>query len=333
MLGDKTLLQKIIENELEKFQENSQISYTSIKTPLDLDTGSVVFEVNSASNAFQKLLTNDFKTRVASYTGRDTSAYREQLGNRIIKLDLNCSLSHALDVAYETYKKIPEIFAGILLLTPSGAIINPLHPLVSLELLKVSTELTVSKLLVFTYKNLDSINLHYSNASDELKEQFKTDINTLIQIYQSQIKNRAIKVLETNSYSERRIKQKYQIGKYKNEDDTKEYFIAVHQLLTKGTFVPYYGASLISMNSITSGFHLSPFKSCNISSHTSTEPASVCTGSTSNKTIRGLRTLHHANLSSPYQTYCMSNVAKTYADICIDISFKIFKQANLIKKD
>ena len=36
MLGDKTLLQKIIENELEEFQENSQISYTSIKTPLDL---------------------------------------------------------------------------------------------------------------------------------------------------------------------------------------------------------------------------------------------------------------------------------------------------------
>jgi hypothetical protein len=84
-------------------------------------------------------------------------------------------------------------------------------------------------------------------------------------------------------------------------------------------------------NAGTSGFHLSPFKSCNISSHNSIFNASVCTGSTSNRTIKGLRTLHHANLGSPYERSCMTTVSKPYADACINYSFNIFKHGNIIK--
>lgn len=334
MLGDKTLLQYIIDDEIEEFANRNKITYSSIDNPLDLDDGSIIFEVNSASTAFQKFTTNSFKERVAAYASTDTINYMKQLGKKIIKLDLNSNLSHALNVAYETYKQLPDVFAGVLLLTTSGAIINPLHPLAALELLKEKETLTVSKLLIFTYKDLSVINSKYNQVSEELKTKFKEDISTLIQVYQSQIKSRAIKIINNEaSEDKKRITQRYKIGKYKNEDDTKEYFIVAHQLLTEGTFVPYYGTSLISMNGTTSGFHLSPFKSCNINNHRNLNAARVCTGSSSNKTIKGLRTLHHANLNSPYEFSCMSEQSKSYADECINYSFKIFKQAKLIEKE
>ena len=53
---------------------------------------------------------------------------------------------------------------------------------------------------------------------------------------------------------------------------------------------------------------------------------------TSNKTIAGLRTLHHSNLGSPYQSYCMTDISKPYADACILYSFNVYKKAGAIKE-
>jgi hypothetical protein len=329
MLGNKTFLQYIIDEEKQDFINENQITYNSIDKSLDLDTGAFLFETNSTSQAFKDLMSSAAKEEVASYERVNTGCYMDQLGTRLIKAEVNQPIRSLLRDVYDIKQKLGDSFAGVLFLVSKKCIINPLHPLVALELLN-EPELNVQKLLVFTYDDLDKINSYYG----QVKTDFTANISLLIKAYQTQIKNRSLRVVDNQfNESSETMTQNYQISKFPGEDTQKEHFIVAHQLLTRGTFVPYYGTSVISMNGNTSGTHISPFKSANISNHGGTGGASVCTGSTSNKTLKGLRTLHHSNLSSPYESSCMTNASKPYADACIEYSFNIFKQAKLIKEE
>lgn len=329
MLGNKTFIQHIIDEEKESFINENQIKYNSVDKSLDLTSGAFLFETNSTSQAFKDLMSSGARDLVASYEIRSPATYMNQLGTRLIKAEVNQFVGPLLQEVYNIKQKLGDTFAGVLFLVSKKCIINPLHPLVALELLN-EPNLNIEKLLVFTYDDLDAINSTYG----EVKTDFTENISLLIKAYQTQIKHRSIKIVD-NQFNEhsQTMTQNYQISKFPGEDSQKEHFIIAHQLLTRGTFVPYYGTSVISMNGNTSGTHISPFKSANISNHNGTGGASVCTGSTSNKTLDGLRTLHHSNLSSPYQSHCMTNASKPYADACIEYSFNIFKQANLIKEE
>ena len=330
MLGEKTLLQYIIDDEKQAFINENKITYNKIDHRLDLTSGAFLYEVNSTSQAFKDLLSNEHLNRTAGYSTMDPMPYMTQLGTRLIKVDVKKSVEELLQDIYEVSEKLGSSFAGVLLLINGKGIINPLHPLLALELLN-HTDLYVNKLLVFTYDKVENIDALYNTAPEH---DYTADINLLVKAYQSQIQTRAIKIT-SNDFNEQNnsVRQKYQISKLPGEDDTKEYFMVAHQLLTRGTFVPFYGTSIVAMNGNTTGIHITPFKSCNISNHNSIGGASVCTGSTSNKTIEGLRTLHHANLGSPYQFNCMTNASKPYADACITYAFNIFKQAKLIKEE
>lgn len=329
MLGQKTFLQYIIDDEKEAFINENQVKYNSIDKSLDLKTGAFLFETNSTSQAFKDLMSNEARNVIAAYSTQSTAAYMNQLGNRLIKAEVNQPVRSLIKDVYDIKEKLGESFAGVLFIINKKCIINPLHPLVALELLN-ELDLEVKKLLVFTYDDISEINSLYG----EMKPDFTENISLLIKAYQTQVKYRSIRIVDNQfNESSQTMTQNYQISKFPGEDNQKEHFIVAHQLLTRGTFVPYYGTSVISMNGNTSGTHISPFKSANISDHSGTGGASVCTGSTSNKTVDGLRTLHHSNLSSPYQSACMTNVSKPYADACIEYSFNIFKQANLIKEE
>lgn len=329
MLGNQTFLQRVIEDEKEEFISNNKITYNAVTNNLEQSSGSFLFEVNSTSQAFQDLLARPFREKIAGYSTTSPSEYMNQLGTRLIKVAVKQTTSSLIQELYDIREKLGATFAGALFLTDTKGIINPFHPLVALELLN-DMSFGVKKLLIFTYDNVGQIESLYGKK--DMK--FANDISLLIKAYQSQIDSRALKIV-SNDFDDNNnsITQNYQISKLPGEDQSKEYFMVAHQLLTRGTFVPYYGTSIISMNGNTSGIHITPFKSCNISDHNGIEGASVCTGSTSNKTIEGLRTLHHANLSSPYQASCMTNVSKPYADACIEYSLNIFKQAGLIKEE
>lgn len=328
MLGDKTLLQYIMEEELRKFKETHQVIYQNVKNTLEDKSGAFLIEINSASTAFQKILDESFRSTIASLSCRQTDDYRSQLGQKIIKLEGSRTFSDAITLVYKTYKLAPEPFAGVIFITADGGLVNPLHPLVALELLK--KHIIVSKIFIFSYKDLSTIKTVYGDSDPSI---FDTSINTLMRMYQSQIQDRSIKMIQNEfNTSSGNLEQKYQVSKFSGEDQQKEYYLIAHQLLTKGTYVPYYGTSLIQMNGTTSGYHLTPFKSCNINGHNKSGPVSVCTGSTSNKTIKGLRTLHHANLNSPYEYNCMTNLSYPYAIACIKKSFDIFLAAKFIKE-
>ena len=110
-------------------------------------------------------------------------------------------------------------------------------------------------------------------------------------------------------------------------------------MLTSGIVLPYYGSSFIKLNGSTSGYHISPMRSCNINGgglNRSTEAnpiswSSVCTGSVPNSTLKGLRTLNHANLLSPYNTHILAPGALVYAQISIIKSLQIYRSAGFIE--
>lgn len=335
MLDEKTLIQRILDDELHEFINSKSISDISIEHPLDIqDTGAFLMDIKSTSDTFSELMSTDNLNYVSSFSSRDTDSYFNQLGSCIIKIDKNLSLHEAINTIYQVSESTPT-FAGALLFLQSGGIINPLHPLVALSLIDGSHDIIFSKLLVFTYKDLNKINANYYTQ----KVDFTASINSLIKLYQSRVKERKLDVVDNEvNFNRKSIKQQYKVEKFPGENQTKEYYLVAHQLLTRGTFVPYYGTSVVSYNSTSngisvSGFHLTPFKSCNISGHSDNNGNSVCTGGTPNTTFTGLRTLHHANLSSPYQLSCMNTVAKPYADACNAKSFDIYKLSQIIKED
>lgn len=329
MLGDKTLLQYVLDNELEDFKKIHEATYQSPGSPLEINgTGSCLIELNSSSTAFQELIDPDHRESIAKLSRRSTDEYRKQLGQKIIKLEDGYTLKYAIKLIHNTYKHVQDKFAGVIFVLETGALINPLHPLVALELLRHPKNTIVSKILIYSYKDLDKIHSLYGKPDST---SFELSIKTLLKVYQSQVKSRDIDILENEfNYENRKLIQKYKVSKFPGEDHSKEYYLVATQLLTKGTYVPYYGTSIIQMNGNTSGYHITPFKSCNLNGHTYKDPISVCTGSTSNKTIAGLRTLHHANLGSPYEHNCMTSLSKPYADACIKQSFEIFKKAQYL---
>lgn len=334
MLGSKTLLQFIIDEEVKTFVDTNSNIYESTPNFLDLNDGAFVAEIKTSSTAFQKVMSQEFQKSIINLECRSPDMYSRQLGERIIKLDsatINGNrpfdYTKALEIVYQTSLQVGSVFAGSLFILEHGGIVNPLHPLVALESFKKES-MRVSKILVYTYKNESYIKQSYNESSYDNDD----NIKTIIQLYQNLLTGRSVDIKE-NEYdiATKKIKQAYALGKLPGEHDAKEFYLVAHQLLTQGTYVPYYGTSIVQMGGQTAGFHASPFKSCNISGHMSSNPQSVCTGGTPNNTIEGLKTLHHANLGSPYEYNCMTTVSKAYADTCIKYSFDIYKSANIIK--
>ena len=333
MIGKKTLIQQVVEQEFKELIKDNAIIYESVERPLNVNDGSLVLELNSASQAFNDMMHEDNLKLVSTYSTASTNPYLHQLGNKIIKVPERQTYKDAIQLVYDTKKLVGDKFAGAIFKLNTDGLINPFHPLVALEMLQDYAPNTVDQIYIFTYDDLSEINSYY-NSDNLSSDSFTEDINKLMQIYQSRVIQRGVKILSNEVDMDRKeVKQNYQVSKFPNESYTKEYYLSVHQLLTKSTFVPYYGSTIISMNGQTSGFHTTPCKSCNINNHTGYTSASVCTGSTSNTTIKGLRTLHHANLNSPYEKYCMTTASKPYMDACIDQSIKVYKVAQLIKDE
>lgn len=332
MIGRKTLIQHVVENEFKSLINDNAVMYESVDIPLKNQDGSFLLEVNSASQAFNDMLEDNYLKKISNYSRVSPETYLDQLGNKIIKIQEKHSLKEAIQLVYDTKKLVGGKFAGAIFKLPNAnGLINPFHPLVALELLRGYAPETIEQIYIFTYDNLAAIDTMY-NTENLSPEVFTSDINKLMQVYQSRVTERGVKILSNEvDMDSKVITQRYQVSKYSNESHNKEYYLAVHQLLTKSTFVPYYGATLISMNGQTSGFHITPCKSCNINRHTENGSSSVCTGSTSNTTVPGLRTLHHANLNSPYEKNCMTNASKPYMDACIQQAIKVYKIAEIIK--
>lgn len=336
MLDKQTILQTVIATELQDYIEKEKKSlYESqdLLSAFSLSDGSFVKELNSSSGAVNYLLNDETLKYFSQFDKVSPLKYMEQLGTNILKIEEEMSLPFAIDLTISLYEQLGETLAGVVAITPTGALINLLHHITALEMVPYITadsskpEVKVSKVVVYTYKDLEKIKQLYDIATTEEVETFIDDlIGKHLLAASAILKPRYVKLLknETN-ISQRSITQHYAVSKDINEVKDTEYYITAHQLLTKGTFVPYYGVTIVALKTNNvSGHHVSFTKGANISNHEG-RSGSVCCGSKSNRTIEGLRTQHHSNLSSPYQSQCMCTSSYTYIKKCIERSISIYK--------
>ena len=114
-------------------------------------------------------------------------------------------------------------------------------------------------------------------------------------------------------------------------------YLYFSDLLTHNSFIPYYAIFMLMIrNGTMQGYYNQyiPCTSPNINmGHT------VCTGKERNTTSKGVNTLLHSNLSSPFYTTIMQKGFGDYVDMCIKKSLEIYQQyldertANDGKKD
>jgi len=334
---NRTFFQHIAHNEAAEFVQKSNISELALDNSFSSE--GIIYSVKSNSNALKNLLTNDWNISTDPSQNKYTS-YLKDVSMSIIKPDGIYTIQEALSEIIDIHSKLGTMLAGVLLVRDK-MILNPLHPVTALELLDQNLNANIFKkfkMVIYTYKNrseLDSIYL----SSIAHSEKIKTNINAIISLTTSKVADRKI-ISDDIDATNTRILQTYRISREKDEDSEYDYYVIPNQILTKGIVVPYYGTSVVKTNgSASHGVNISPFLSANIvhtwrNNEDSTPLAfnSVCTGSLSNKTISGMRTLNHSNLSSPYNESCILNGALPYADACIEAAVNLYAISGVLNE-
>ena len=334
-----TFLQEVIKQEYKDFTETSKIDTEETENPFI--EGNVLYNLRSNAESVTSLLETSWRTNNEStINGNHVKGYFRAITTSIIRPKDKMPLNEALQTIYEVRASLGSEFAGALLVS-GKTILNPLHPLTALCLLDDESYNSLEySMVVYTYggkrETLDETYNSYSLNRDLAI----TNINDIIRTFTSRVKHRSTKVIDSLVHPRNKstINQTYKVAKYDGEQDNEELYLVTHQILTQGIVAPYYGTSIIKLNGSTSGIPCSPFRSVNLTSYRreaeSTTPhgANVCTGNIPNNTLKGLRTLTHANLSSPYTWDAMEAGALVYAEMCMDKSFELYALAKLIKE-
>lgn len=331
---DPSFIAQLTKHEMLEFKKSSTIDVEVAKNPF-VDAN-VLYQVNSTSNALKDLLETSWHTQQKDvhHFPANVSKYFKAVTESIIKVPGQFSYREAIALLAETSALMGTTFAGAILIQ-GKKLINPFHPLTALAILDQSDYLDGAryKIVVYKYPNRANLDSYYSSKSAD-PEKVAKNINDLILTYTRRTLERKVKV-DRSEMDGDTIYQKYRVSKEEGENLDKEFFVSTHQVLTHGIVAPYYGTSIITMNGSTYGHHCTPFHSVNISQadrtvDMSVRSASVCTGNSSNETLDGLRTLTHANLSSPYSRDVLEPGALIYADACISKSLEIYSLAKVI---
>lgn len=344
-----TALQAARETSLKEFIENHD-SANLLDAPNDyLVDGAPLVKCLPSSTSVNQLLTYGCYT--TSYEMmRDSNAnirVAKHFMGSLTESIINIKDAGNYKKCIETLHGLHSSFGGMLygaLLISGKTILNPFHPLTAMlmadeEKYKKQHEKNY-RIAIYSFKDEGKYNQwhteFYSRIAD--KKYIDKNLNALIQVTAHQVSTE-VKIIgsEESRNNDERITLKYQISKHLGEDPDYEFYLSAHQMLTSGIVLPWYGTSFIKLNGDTSGCHISPMRSCNLDAGEMYKPgttpawSSVCTGAVPKNTLKGLRTLNHANLLSPYNKYIMAPGCLVYAQMAIIKSLQIYRSAGLIK--
>ena len=356
-LGNMTTL-------FENIQRNEQLNYynsihnqvVSIDTDVHenkIINGSVLFKVDLDSPFINSLMFHQGFTNTKDRASvRYVSDLFNNVTNQLLQIKECYSLQDCLKIIANFVDKAGNNFYGALLKNSrDGTLMNPLHPLVAPVILGNFDMLNKSQwypILYFYSDRRAADNLYKTSDADA--EIMKTQIDCIYNAVTSTVavsQRKAItKVVETDNIAATvETLEALTIAEYSRVLNGRSLqassMLVAHQMMTEGITAPYYGTTLLSYEpgSRALGGHVSPMRSCNISYEGNEQSATrtrelryikVCTGSKSSGTLEGIRTLMHANLSSPYTRHIIMDGALAYADICVNKALQIFKLANII---
>ena len=337
----KTTIELIHEKEIETFkQEYIEANGTQVVTDPFVD-GNVLFKVPYNRSSMQTLIDKGARFPVKDIDNatfhNDYSSIFKDVTSQILDIKLKGSFRECIDYIANLRRKAGNNLYGVLLrqVGAKSVIINPLHPLTALSVLNDRAYLKEAKfnLIAYFYPNRKStdkkLNTHQGDP-----EKIKQSIDSLIQLFTSRLSTE-IRVDAIKEHYNNQYEVTYRTKIHPDEVRNTRHYIVAHQLVTKGIICPYYGTSLITLpnNGQSTGTPLSPLTSANISSsgNTAGSQGSVCCGSQNNKTLEGLRTLTHSNLSSPYCSRNFLDGSLMYIDACINKVFEIYHKVGLIE--
>ncbi len=302
--------------------------------------GGVVIPVAPQSNSVVALLSPPIETFYLNLRAKSPDEYLSQLGTSIIKLEVYITLDKAIDTVYQTKLLLGDTFAGAIAITTNNKKINLFHYISAAVFDETDIYPNVTTIIMFTYKNLEAIKEQYGTFGDnEASNELAKNAISLVQdtvlasIEDNTVIPRVYDLISNDVTKKGSISQKFRYTRKKGTMGLCDCFIVAHQLLTNGTYVPYYGTSLIlRTDKNVSAAHISGNKSCNINAHNNANNSSrsVCTGSSNNREISGLQVLHHAYLGSAYLSDCMTNVSYFENILSIEKSIELYAKKGII---
>ncbi len=267
----------------------------------------------------------------------NTDSFHNRLRKELLQIDGEFTVKEAINIAYHTRAAQPDRFYGILL-SKEGIKMNPLHPLVAMNL-QIADDQEKYKLYIFSFPKgseklgrIKDLSIIEANIADQIAL-FSEDLKVTHSMKIANSERNMIDQLNHGSEIEVRIVEEMLIN---GVDANKIEYLIPHQVLNHRTMVPYYGSSIVlqNKNAEPKGYHITPMMSPNIGSPLSGEHIlnnnairgrSVCTGSISKTTVGGMRTLNHANQNSPYWNDILAPGWRDYADMCVEYSFLIYQ--------
>ena len=326
-----TLFQSIMQHEKQNkvtflnTQANEKFHY--------FDQTNLLYRVSPTSTALKNLLTTDWnilKDNEIETRYQEANTFKSEVIKQIIKIKEPRPIWETIKTIIETAKLMKNNFAGALL-SIGSEIVNPLHPLTALALIEQFQDSYIHvKLAIYSYNNeRDLLDDEYHSHKADL-EKIEKNITNLIRTFNTDsVTEETKKIIISTEIEENKVKC---VSREKYADGSNMFIIPIG-LLTDGVVMPYYGTALLHRNyTKLNGLNLSPMRSANIGTEglsvLTNEPVkfrSTCTGSTPPLTYNGMRTLSHANLSSPLNREILGYGSLVYADKMIEKSIELYE--------
>ena len=345
----ESILERILSNTIRQFHKDNSESIMLPNADDDFVEGNVLFRTPINRTSIQELLSTNRYTikdkylvdeRIEHVSAKGDDGLFTNVTEQIININSKANFIECMKQITEYKKALGVNFYGALLRDTStrSIILNPYHILTALSILDNPKYMEANyNIIIYCYSNRKAMDIFYKTEQVDYAK-CELNINALMNGYMSKIKSESKSTLsERNDISSERINLSYQLKKHPDEDSGSLHYIVANQLMTNGIISPSYGATLIKLNGDTGGLHLTPQKSCNISNDESYKISdnmsyrSVCTGSLSNRTLTGLRSLSHCNYGSPFSGKFMMAGLLGYIDTMIHRSEQLYIQAEIIE--
>ena len=297
------------------------------------DQTNLLYRVSPTSTALNDLLKTDWnilKDKETETKYKIANDFKSEVIKQIIKIKEPKPIWETIQTIMETAKLMKENFAGALL-SIGSEIVNPLHPLTALALIEQFQDTDVPvKLAIYSYNNeRASLDEEYHSNKADL-EKIDKNITNLIRTFNTDsVTEETKKIIISTEIRENKVRS---ISREKYADGSNLFIIPIG-LLTEGVVMPYYGTALLHRNyTKLQALNLSPMQSANIGSkdgitltNETLQFRNACTGSTPSLTYNGMRTLSHANLSSPLTRNLIGYGSLVYADKMIEKSIELYE--------
>ena len=346
---NKTMFEMAQIQSIREFHKKNESGTTNIAKPMEPD-GSIAVPIDFDQEITKKLLT-ELRSFPVEGMERNEQFFEphnmiDRITNGLIEINEYMDFDTCINTIYSLYKDLgKEKFYGVFLVDELGNKHNPLHHIVAMEFMDQKPEQKF-KMYIYTYPETKKSYALNRFERTEDKAKIKENVAAQIAVYSGKLQM-AQKINGNRSVAD--LIHQYHAGNEPTLVASSAYTITDSDgksvpnktpmlmipitLVNTGLIMPWYGTTLVTMNGSSAGHPVSPMMSANISSNTEYLQKSktaypsygICTGRQNSRTIKGLRTLNHANLNSPLNRQCLTPGWRDYVEECVAFSFMAYE--------